>query len=112
MSSRPVSIRVLALLWAALQLASPGLSALADGQLSAQELSPRAHVEATSSATCPVVHSPDCGMCRYLSQGAHIRAVAPLVAHAADACTGLLVERNIACNPATALPRDRAPPLV
>jgi hypothetical protein len=61
-------VRFITLLLATLQFASPGISAVADGQLARQNaLQPTTHVEATTTAACPVVHHPDCGVCRYLS---------------------------------------------
>ena len=67
MTRRSPVIRLLALLWATLQIASPGLGALADGLLAAQTRDPASHVEATTSGRCPVVHAPDCGLCRQLT---------------------------------------------
>lgn len=68
MKRRSALARTLVLLCAALQLASPGFSAIAHGKLAGQSASgPATHVEATGSAGCPVVHSPDCAVCRYMS---------------------------------------------
>lgn len=58
----------MSLLWAALQLATPALSGLADARLAAGD--PIAHVESSSSSTCPAIHPPDCAVCRYLSDAA------------------------------------------
>jgi hypothetical protein len=69
MIHRPRAIRYLAFMLATLQLAAPGLSAIADGILSREAASTSTtHIEATTRANCPFVHSPDCGVCRYLSQ--------------------------------------------
>ena len=63
--------RFVTLLLATLQFASPGISAIADGRLALANASgPATHIEATTTAACPVVHHPDCGVCRYLSQAA------------------------------------------
>lgn len=89
----------------------PAASALADGLLArgaAREAV--AHVEASTTASCPVVHAPDCGVCRYLSAcdatdaadapQLAIRLAAPLNAEPG------LGERS----PALLLPHGRAPP--
>lgn len=89
----------------------PAASALADGLLargSAREAV--AHVEASTTASCPVVHAPDCGVCRYLSTcGATDAADAPpLAIHRA---TALNAEPGIGDrSPALLLPHGRAPP--
>lgn len=73
MSRRRPFVRFVTLLLATLQVASPGISAVADGQLARDSASrPATHVEATTTAACPVVHHPDCGVCRYLSQFATV----------------------------------------
>ncbi|HEY8176075.1 MAG TPA: hypothetical protein VIF32_10300 [Gemmatimonadaceae bacterium] len=71
MIHRPRVIRYLVFILGALQLAAPGVSAIADGMLSRDESqAPATHIEATTRSTCQVVHSPDCGLCRYLSLSA------------------------------------------
>jgi hypothetical protein len=106
-------VRALALLWAALQLVSPGASAIADGKLASQSASaPSTHVEATTTTACPVVHSPDCGVCRYLSTSAStpaapafdILALADRPDRRAELCQPRLVS--------VTLHRGRAPPTV
>ena len=68
MQQRSAFVRFLAIGWATFQLASPAITALADGRLAAANASePSTHVEATSTSSCPQVHSPDCAICRYLS---------------------------------------------
>lgn len=82
---------MLALVWATLLVASPGLGALADARLAAQT-DARSHVEETTSAKCPVVHPPDCGLCRHLTSPARASAsiaFAPLVCGAeTPVCAG------------------------
>jgi hypothetical protein len=80
MIHRPRVIRYLVFILGALQLAAPGVSAVADGMLSRDESqAPATHIEATTRSTCQVVHSPDCGLCRYLSlSAAPSRCAAPL----------------------------------
>lgn len=70
MMRRTPLLRFLSLLWAALQLATPALGTLADARLAAAAGDPVSHVESTSSSTCPVIHAPDCAVCRYLSGAA------------------------------------------
>ncbi len=68
MKRRTAFVRILTLLCAALQLASPAFSAVAHGKLASDNASgPAMHVEATTTASCPVVHAPDCAVCRYLT---------------------------------------------
>jgi hypothetical protein len=68
MGRRSPFIRFLTLFLATLQIASPGVSAIADGRLSLENASgPATHIESKTTASCPVVHHPDCGVCRYLS---------------------------------------------
>lgn len=112
MRRRTTVIRSLALLWAALQLASPGASAIADGALARENASaPAMHVEATTTAACPVVHSPDCGVCRYLSTSANPQPPQAFslssVAERRDARTDI---PQAGCA-SVALPHGRAPPV-
>jgi len=112
MTKRSRFVRVLTLLWSSLQLAAPAMSSIADGQLTLDNASrPTTHVESTTTKSCPVVHAPDCGVCRYLStSGANDSAtpaldwqlrtvLAPESAGSADPRCG-----------AKALPHGRAPP--
>jgi len=111
MHKRSPVVRALALFWALVQLASPGLSAVADGRLSLESAAqPATHIEATTSSTCPVVHSPDCGMCRYLS-GAFAPQAAQVIAffQTCDAISPIARVTD-ASDVAQALPRGRSPP--
>lgn len=111
MKRRPLPVRILALLWAALQLASPGASAIADGRLAAANASgPTTHVEATTSASCPVVHSPDCGVCRYLSGPAATQQPSPLVSLLSTADQLPNTETRVCVSVVAVLPHGRAPP--
>ena len=113
MKRRTTFVRFLALFWAALQLASPAVSAIADGKLASQNASgPATHVEATTTASCPVVHSPDCGVCRYLSAsalGSRLSAFAPLLSGQSRELRAESREQHSA---ALALPHGRAPPAI
>lgn len=105
--------RCLALVWAMLQLLSPGVSAIADGSLARESAtSPLVHVEATGSEGCPEVHSPDCGVCRYLSTGGELSAM-PEPAIGGDGAV-VPVEARLASGSSalTILPHGRAPPAV
>jgi hypothetical protein len=67
MTRRKPLLRFLALAWAGLQVAMPALGSLAEARLAAAAGDPVSHIESKSSAGCPVVHAPDCAVCRYLS---------------------------------------------
>lgn len=112
MASRPFPFRFFALVWAVLQLASPGMSAVADGLATEAGANPAAHVEATTGKGCPVVHSPDCGMCRYLSQGARLQPVARIVLPQRASIAEPQVARFRPRHAATILPDGRAPPVL
>ena len=106
-------VRFLAILWATLQLASPAVSAIADGKAAFESASEATtHVEATSTERCPVVHSPDCGVCRYLSTSTSDQPAAPAWL-ASSSCAGIPGGSDRAA-PAAAktLPRGRAPPVI
>lgn len=113
MSRRGTWARCIALIWATLQLLSPGVSAIADGALALESASaPLVHVEATGSASCPEVHSPDCGVCRVLSTGGPL-AASPGIALAATRDGSALVCRVAELTSATTvLPHGRAPPVL
>jgi hypothetical protein len=101
--------RFLALSWAALQLAAPAVSSLADARLAAAG-NAIAHVEASSSDTCPLAHSPDCAMCRYLSGAASPADASPAPAvHGGAAAMPIDAGRD-AGRVAVILPDCRAPP--
>lgn len=114
MRRRTTFVRCLALVWATLQLASPGLSAIADGLLARASASgPSIHVEATSGASCPVVHSPDCAVCRYLSVSASSDTAAPAFGWAETSQCGVVPDATTAARSAAfALPHGRGPPTV
>ena len=68
MSGRSHFRRILAIAFATLQLVSPALVVLADGVSVRDAVAESvAHVESTSSDSCPQVHTPDCALCRYVS---------------------------------------------
>lgn len=112
MKRRTTLVRFLALVWATLQVASPALASIADGMLARESAtSPSTHVEATTSASCPVVHSPDCGVCRYLSAAGSNDAGAPALGwEGASQCGIISSATTIALSAAVVLPHGRAPP--
>ena len=60
----------LGFLSAVLQLALPPAVAYADGWLAADGDRAQPHIESDRSSNCQPVHSPDCGLCRVLANGA------------------------------------------
>jgi hypothetical protein len=111
MRKRTPAVRFVALLWAALQLASPGVSAIADGIAAGQSASASlSHVESTTTSSCPEIHAVDCAVCRYLSNAAaavpgssgwlELSVILPRVA----------LERASRVAAARSFPRGRAPP--
>ena len=99
------------MLGAAIQLLSPGVAAIADGLLATESASqPLTHIEASTTAKCPVVHAPDCGVCRYLSSVPTLARGSALVevrtAAIMPACAETLAPTSIV----TTLPNGRAPP--
>ena len=111
MSGRNPVLRMLVMVGAALQLLSPGVASIAHGLVARESASgPLTHIEATSSATCPVVHAPDCGVCRYVSAAGTQAKVAPTLfvgelAAPPECVASLAPRRGVA-----ALPDGRAPP--
>lgn len=112
MSRRGTWARGIALIWATLQLVSPGVSAIADGTLALESASaPLVHVEATGSASCPEVHSPDCGVCRYLSTGGQVATASGLALRAGRDQSALVFRVAAVPSATAALPHGRAPPV-
>jgi hypothetical protein len=111
MTPRHPVLRMLVMIGAAVQLLSPGAAAVADGLLATANASqPLTHIEATTTAKCPVVHAPDCGVCRYLSSSSTLARAVQLVPLLQDAPGS---PNAIVCAPAsitTSLRRSRAPP--
>ena len=114
MSSRLAFVRFLSLFVASLQLAMPGLSAIADGALARESAAnPATHVEASTRASCPVVHSPDCAVCRYLSVSAFSSSGHATVAWAGTSqCRVIPALATRAAKTDTVFPPGRAPPVL
>ena len=113
MSQQPRRTRLLVLSLALLQLAAPCLSAIADGILSREASAvPFTHIEASTRPSCPAVHSPDCGVCRYLSLSATLGRSAPVLPRIQVADGGGMQPFTGAATRVTlALSRGRAPPI-
>ncbi|MDF1505368.1 hypothetical protein, partial [Roseisolibacter sp. H3M3-2] len=72
MTARPLVLRLLALLLALFQSASPALAAVGDGALAAANGGGPvvAHVEDGQYDGCAPVHAADCALCAYLQVAA------------------------------------------
>ena len=111
MSRRIPIIRFITLLLATLQVVSPGISAIADGQLARENASqPSTHVEAKTTAACPVVHHPDCGVCRYLSTAATPAKTPAFALELSSANQEPTANTRLSSCTTVALPHGRAPP--
>jgi hypothetical protein len=113
MKRRSPLFRFVTLAWASLQLAAPAMAGIADAAAALENASaPLTHVEATGSDSCPVVHSPDCGLCRYLSTTPS-HAPAPAFDWTVGAADELAQTSSLgAASASVALPFGRAPPTV
>ena len=104
-------LRWLVMFGAAIQLLSPGIASIADGLLARENASgPLTHVEATTSATCPVVHPPDCGVCRYLSGTSALPRVGPTALVGESVPFPRCARSRILAAGVSILPNGRAPP--
>ena len=107
-------IRVIVVAWAALQMALPSLSSLADARLAAASAGvTTVHVESNSSPACHPVHSADCAFCQFLSTCfSPSRAATPelIVVREFVAPPGELA--SLAKSAALDRPSSRAPPAV
>ena len=110
MTRRTPLLRFMSLLWAALQLATPALSSLADARLAAAAGDPIAHVESTSSSNCPAIHPPDCAVCRYLSGPAASPDSPDEGRVNAGRLGGFVAANRAPANRTIVLPDGRAPP--
>jgi hypothetical protein len=59
--------RLLTLVLAAIQLAMPAVTSVADGAVAKLVSDPGMHVESLGDNQCTPPHSADCAVCRYLS---------------------------------------------
>lgn len=104
--------RWLAFVWAALLIAAPAASAQADARFALALAGSQSHVEDSTSAKCPLVHPPDCGLCRHLTNAAR---VSPGVAPTPAAGRPTVPDEGMALVDAACVavvPWGRAPPLV
>ena len=106
--------RGLTLLWASLQLAAPAMSSIADGQWTLHNTAElTTHVEATTTDGCPIVHSPDCAVCRFVSTSGVHDAAAPSFDWQSRAARMRASTVSVdPCCDALGLPPGRAPPTV
>ena len=104
--------RWLALVWAALLVAAPAASAQADARFASALAGSLSHVEDATSTRCPLVHPPDCGLCRHLTNAARLSpGVVPAPAPSRPTIPDEGVARvDAAC--VAVVPWGRAPPLV
>jgi hypothetical protein len=110
--ARPLLLRVLAVVFALLQSASPAMAAVADGVLVARGSGRPVvtHVEERQQPGCTPVHAADCALCQFLTLAAEtVSFGAPFVAPAVRIRAAQAPD---APRPPTArsLPAARAPP--
>ena len=111
MTRRSPLVRFFTLAWASLQLAAPALTSIADGRLASDSAGAKNHIEASSTERCPQVHSPDCGLCRYVTMSTVDDAAAPALNWATDVAVALpRTDSQHASSATVALPFSRAPP--
>lgn len=104
---------MLVMIGAAIQLLSPGVAAIADGLLARESASqPLTHIEATTTARCPVVHAPDCGVCRFLSSAASAPRMPADVLFAAADIAPTCTDAGAPASVIATLPNERAPPVL
>jgi hypothetical protein len=106
--------RVMALVWAVLQFALPGVALVADARLERASLEAAgSHVESGTSEDCPPVHRDECALCQVLSRFAQPGEAPelPAIAEVVRPSAAAPVEPHAARGAASAsLPR--APPSV
>jgi hypothetical protein len=75
--------RLLTLVLAAIQFATPAIASVAEGDFARRVVDPRAHVEEHGQKDCVPPHGADCAICRYLVDNvghAELPAVLPVFA--------------------------------
>jgi hypothetical protein len=101
----------LGLLSAVLQFALPLGVSYADARLAADGSGVRAHVESDRSSNCRTVHSPECGLCRFLANhSATTIAPTAVVDARGTSCVALPCAPEFARAAARELPQSRGPP--
>lgn len=110
MTRRDALARALVLVWATFQLLAPGATSIAHGLSSLESSAAPVHVEATGSASCPEVHAPGCGVCRYLTSCSDRPGHGPIVAVMPARLTLPFALEAGHPSVATVLPPGRAPP--
>ena len=113
MIRRHPALRMLVMVGAAIQLLSPGVASIADGLLARENATgPLTHIESKTTAKCPVVHAPDCGVCRYLSAASAVPRVAPSLPLSEAAAHPRCAAVWAPTRSPSLLPNGRAPPAV
>ena len=110
--ARPLLLRVLAVVFALLQSASPAMAAVADGVLLARGGGRPVvtHVEERQQPGCTPVHAADCALCQFLTLAAEaVSFGAPFVAPTVRIPPAQAPDAPRAPTPRT-LPAARAPP--
>ena len=104
---------MLVMVGAALQLLSPGFASIAHGMSARENASgPLTHIEATTTASCPVVHAPDCAVCRYLSTAGTVPREADPILQSGTAALPNCAEVHAPASGRVFLPDGRAPPVL
>ena len=115
MIRRPKVVRVLYLLFAAVQLALPSVASWAEAAIQSESAvrGPAvAHVEGRSDSTCPRIHPADCALCQ-AACGSFVRHTAPQLVAAERATAAPTPDRARAHAPTDGGSwdaRPRAPP--
>lgn len=104
--------RTLVLLCAALQLALPGVAALADGLASRTSVHATAHIESGTERDCVRVHETDCVFCQFLSTSATPASCAAPAIELVARASRPVAQPAVVAVAAPRLPGNpRAPPL-
>ena len=112
MFARRGLFRTLVLLCAALQLALPGVAALADGLASRTSVHATAHIESGTERDCVRVHETDCVFCQFLSTSASPAACATPAFESGSRASRPVSRPSAVALAAPRLPGNpRAPPL-
>ena len=106
-------IRVVMLLWAALQIALPPALTLMDANLaSAAAGTVTSHIESTSTPACQRAHGADCAFCQFLSNCVGMtRAAVPARIASAAHLRPTAIQTSLGASADGGLPASRAPPV-
>lgn len=108
---RNLTWRTLALLWAVLQFALPGIALVADARLERESVQAGAHVESGSTKACRPVHPDECVLCQVVSRVASPTEAPTLPAiDAVVRPSATLPVARLATRPTATAELPRAPP--